>query len=117
MAKDKKSSKAGKKTNPLQAARTAANKLKRAARQRKLPTKGLGIPRGTARKERRISWERVRKPIEVTRVREIYDALETKKQGKIVFSKVTEKVKSWKPTFAEFTRQQDTGGYRDGRVA
>ena len=99
------------KRNPLQAIRTAANKNRRAqldiARKQNGWVKKQGMtPRGSARAARRERWASVRQPAEVVTVRDVFDPIESKKQGKIILKAITEKKKSWKPTFAEWSAQE-----------
>lgn len=99
-----------KRGNPAQAARTAANRIRKSnkdtARQNFHRKNPPNPPRGTARAKRREAWLRVREEIHVTIPVERIDVIESKKQGKLVKMVVEVTQSAWKPSWDQFNKQR-----------
>src|SRR5688500_5204627 len=92
-------------SNPLQVVRTAANKARnqvRAASDRIFheAKKGVIVRRGTTRRLRREAWAGIRQQV----IKQVTVHVPRMIDGKFVMRPEVHSVKTWKPTFEEFSK-------------
>lgn len=109
-ANQEKKSPASSKGNPVQEARTAANKkrnlTRESQRQNRKTLRDVKVPRGSAREARRRAWAAIRERTTVVQVVPQLNDPKLIARGAPLFVDRTVKIETWKPTFAAWSKKQ-----------